>query len=251
MNPPPADPTAATTSRRHEVLQVLQRADAPLTSAEIAAELGVHKNTVRFHLESLMQADLVEQTTRAAVGPGRPAQVFSAVPSMDPTGPRHFRDLAAVLTQALSAHPDGAALAVEAGREWGRSVAAQSSDPIASVNEALEALVRLLQDFGFAPERGSECIDDGAGSRCRDSAGSADGGLAQGDRRSLPMVSVHRCPFLELAEEHQRIVCPVHLGLMRGALEAWGSDVAVDSLEPFDEPDRCLVRLSTSVKQGE
>src|SRR5699024_82338 len=53
------DPDLATTSRRQEVLQVLQRAHEPLTTAQIAERLGVHKNTVRFHLESLAESALV------------------------------------------------------------------------------------------------------------------------------------------------------------------------------------------------
>lgn len=242
MRTPAPDPDTAATSRRGEVLHALQRIEQPRTSAEIADELGVHKNTVRFHLDSLSEAGLVERTTRPAVGPGRPAQAYSAVRSMDPTGPRHFRELAAVLTQALSSHPDGAELALEAGRQWGARVAATSADPIESVNESLDALVQLLHDFGFAPERGEEQTD-------RPSRTPAPG-TDQGERRLLPVVSAHRCPFLELAEEHQRIVCPVHLGLMRGAMEAWGSPVHVEALEPFNEPDHCLVQLSTT-KQGE
>lgn len=247
MKIPTADSPVSATSRRHEVLQRLQRADCPLTSAEIADDLGVHKNTVRFHLDSLAEAGLVERTTRASVRPGRPAQAFTAIASMDPTGPRHFRDLAAVLTEALSSHPDGAALAVEAGRKWGHSIGAGANDPVESVNEAVESLVRLLQEFGFAPERDSSGTDDGAARPNVDtSPGVVGSGPSQGARRSLPVVSVRRCPFLELAEEYQHIVCPVHLGLMRGALEAWGSDAHVDALEPFVEPDRCLVRLSTT-----
>jgi hypothetical protein len=37
---------------------------------------------------------------------------------------------------------------------------------------------------------------------------------------------------------------PVHLGLMRGAMETRGAPVAVDRLEPFVEPDPCLAHLS-------
>jgi len=230
---------------------VLQRAHEPLTTAQIAERLGVHKNTVRFHLESLAESALVQRTTLPTTGPGRPAQAFTAVASMDPTGPRHFRDLAAVLTQALGSHPDGAALAMEAGRQWGRRVAAGAEDPIGSVNEALEALVELLTEFGFAPEyeAGGDTARDGGASAGQGGSGAVE--IQRGARTTLPLVSARRCPFLELAEEHQRIVCPVHLGLMRGALETWGSQVEVTALEPFIEPDRCQVQLSTREEQGD
>ena len=65
--------------------------------------------------------------------------------------------------------------------------------------------------------------------------------MAAGQRQ----IGLRHCPFLELAETRSEIVCPVHLGLMQGAMEAWHSPVAVDRLEPFVEPDLCLAHLSS------
>jgi predicted ArsR family transcriptional regulator len=48
----------------------------------------------------------------------------------------------------------------------------------------------------------------------------------------------------ELAESQKAVVCPVHLGLMRGALETWEAPVTVDRLDAFVEPDPCLVQLT-------
>ena len=56
-------------------------------------------------------------------------------------------------------------------------------------------------------------------------------------------VGLRHCPFLELADGGSDVVCPVHLGLMRGALEAWNAPVTVEKLEPFVEPDLCLAHL--------
>ena len=41
-----------------------------------------------------------------------------------------------------------------------------------------------------------------------------------------------------------RVICPVHLGLMRGAMTALGAPVTVERLDPFAEPDLCLAHLS-------
>jgi predicted ArsR family transcriptional regulator len=41
------------------------------------------------------------------------------------------------------------------------------------------------------------------------------------------------------------VVCPIHLGLMRGVLESAGASVAVDDLAPFVEPDLCVAHLSS------
>jgi len=55
---------------------------------------------------------------------------------------------------------------------------------------------------------------------------------------------LRHCPFLELAETSAQVVCPVHLGLMQGAMDAWGAPVDVDRLDAFVEPDLCLAHLT-------
>lgn len=69
------------------------------------------------------------------------------------------------------------------------------------------------------------------------------------ERRSsdgAQQVGLRHCPFLELAEGRPGVVCPVHLGLMRGALETWAAPVTVERLEAFAEPDLCLVHLASA-----
>src|SRR5699024_697390 len=131
------------------------------------------------------------------------------------------------------------ARAVEAGKTGGLRVAATAADPITGVDEAEGRRGARLDTLGFAPEH--------AGAAHRDSTGSPRAGVATGEvgAPGPAPLAVRHCPFLELAADHQEIVCPVHLGLMRGALEAWGAPVRADALEPFAEPDRCLVHLST------
>jgi predicted ArsR family transcriptional regulator len=211
----------ATSNRRETVLQALRETSGPSTINDVAGRLGVHPNTVRFHLSALVengQVERVEATRRTA---GRPPSMFRAVQGMDPAGPRRYRLLAELLVAGLATAPDAAARAAEAGRAWGRRRAGESSDarPADGPDHAVGALVGLLDEIGFAPEERRD-----------------------GERRSI---GLRHCPFLELADSGSAIVCPVHLGLMQGAMEAWHSPVAVDRLEPFAEPDLCLAHLTT------
>ncbi|MCD0442963.1 helix-turn-helix domain-containing protein [Glycomyces sp. A-F 0318] len=194
--------------RRDAVLRILKDAPEPLGIAEIAERIAAHPNTVRFHLDKLVAAGRVERARSGRRVPGRPAQVFRAVRGMDPAGPRHYRLLADALAHGLAAAPDARDRAVEAGRAWGLRSAADA--PAASADD-VERLTSLLDDLGFAPER-------------RDEA----------------RIGLRHCPFLELAESDSPVVCDVHLGLMRGALERWESPVTVDRLEAFAEPGLCL-----------
>lgn len=192
-----------------------------MSIAAIADVLGVHPNTVRFHLDSLVADGQVEHVEPGRKGPGRPPLMFCAVRQMDRGGTRHYRLLAEVLATAFAAEPDASAKAVAAGRAWGRklesSVEAVPTGP-ASADDAIDHLVNMLDELGFAPERRA----------------------AQGEQQ----VGLRHCPFLELAENRTAVVCPVHLGLMQGAMEAWGAPVSVERLEAFVEPDLCVAHLA-------
>ncbi|OBK51617.1 metalloregulator ArsR/SmtB family transcription factor [Mycobacterium sp. 1081908.1] len=205
--------------RRREVLRLLRSSPVPLSIVAIAEQLGVHPNTVRFHLDSLLASRQVEQVEHDRKGPGRPPLMFQAVRQMDRGGTRHYRMLAEVLTEALAADRNPRAKAVAAGKAWGRSLESRAKAPKArNAEEAVNRLVGVLDDLGFAPER-------------RTSDGQQ-------------VVGLRHCPFLELAESRGAVVCPIHLGLMQGALETWGAPVSVDRLDAFVEPDLCLAHIS-------
>lgn len=185
----------------------------------IADELEVHPNTVRFHLDTLISDGRVEQVAADRKGPGRPAQMFQATRQMDRGGLRHYRLLAEILATSVAADEDPHAKALAAGRAWGRRLEPPNGsgehEETVDTAEAVEHLVELLDELGFDPER-----------------------------RGASQLGLRHCPFLELAETRTTVVCPIHLGVMQGALETWHAPVTVDRLEAFAEPDLCLVNLN-------
>ncbi|OBH98390.1 metalloregulator ArsR/SmtB family transcription factor [Mycobacterium sp. E2733] len=213
--------TGESASRRREVLRVLRASPEPMSIAAIADVLGVHPNTVRFHLDSLVGDGQVEHVELDRKGPGRPPLMFRAVRQMDRGGTRHYRLLAEILAVAFAGERDAGAKALAAGRAWGHkldgSLEAVPAKP-ASADDAIDHLVNMLDELGFAPERRA----------------------ADGEQQ----VGLRHCPFLELAENRTAVVCPVHLGLMQGAMEAWEAPVSVDRLDAFVEPDLCVAHLA-------
>lgn len=217
--------------RRRAVLEVLRGASAPLGVAEVAERVGVHPNTARFHLDTLVADGVVErlpaeQTAEAAAsrpaGRGRPRARYTARPGMDRSGARGYRLLAEMLVSRLAAAGSTAAAeAAEAGRAWGRYLMGPPPPyRRATAAEAADRLTALLAELGFAPEPGA-------------------GRGAAPDR-----IRLGHCPFLELAEAYGPVVCPLHLGLMQGALGELRAPLAATRLEPFAEPDTCLVHLA-------
>lgn len=194
--------------------------DGPLDTRELAKRVGLHVNTVRVHLSVLTDAGLVEAETQPPQGRGRPRLAYRAVGEPpDESGGRRYRLLAEILTTLVARYGGEATERLEEiGEAWGRHLV-ESPPPGNELSdaEAVERLLALLDDVGFQPE------------------------LETGRRRRILM---RPCPFLELARRHQEVVCPIHLGMMRGALGELGATTQATKLEPFVRDDLCVAHLA-------
>jgi predicted ArsR family transcriptional regulator len=207
--------------RRDDVLAALRGAAGGTTIVDLAEQLEVHPNTVRFHLEALIADGRVERVASDRKSQGRPPLMYRAVRGMAPGGARRYRMLAEILTFGFASEPDASAKALAAGRAWAdRLTRPTRAKP--SVRASINRLISLLDDLGFAPQRLE-----------------SDGEV---------QVGLRHCPFLELAADNAAVVCPIHLGLMQGALEKWEAPVTIDRLEPFVEPDLCLAHITLERK---
>jgi len=208
--------------RRQQVLDVIQRAAEPVGVSEIAHRIGVHPNTVRFHLEALVGDGIVERVPDTPSGPGRPRAGYRPRPGLARGSARRYRMLAEILLSHVGATSDDpAAAATAAGRTWGAHLVPRPApSQVVTRDDAVIRLTTMLRDLDFAPEPVAD--DDGAPDRIR----------------------LRHCPFLELAEPQRDLVCPVHLGLMQGALAELRAPVTVSALIPFAETTACLAHLA-------
>lgn len=202
---------------RDRVEATLREAPDGLDAQELAERLDIHPNTVRWHLGALARGGLVSSTPFPQPGRGRPRIVYRAEPARQAGTRDEYRLLATVLSATLAAQPDGAVASESAGREWGRYLVPRRLPLVRpSDAEARTAVTALLAEQGFAPE-------------------------AAGDT-----VRMRRCPFHDLAESRPEIVCAVHKGVIDGALEELGSDLRLDRLDVFPEPNVCVAKLSST-----
>ena len=195
----------------------------PLDVPALAQRVGLHPNTVRSHLDILSEAGLVSSGREKRERPGRPRVVFQVVAGLEPPGEGGgYRLLAKILASHLAgASPDPTAAAEDAGAAWGRYLI-ERPPPFAMLTpgQATEKVVQLLAELGFAPE--------------------------STEAEAEPRILLHRCPFREAVETNQDVVCSVHLGLIKGALQEMGAPLEAARLEPLVTPTLCVAHLAAA-----
>lgn len=226
---------SALSTQRAAVLESLQSRES-MTAPQMSIKLGLHVNTVREHLDALVEQGLATRGTTTPQGRGRPAWRYAAAETHSEPDPR-VRDYAGLAT-ALASHiartsSDPAADAEAAGDEWGRALVTSGGEDIGMPSDIVtsnkaqpigtvpglglrQVIVGMLDGFGFDPETDSESTT----------------------------VRLRRCPLLDAARRHPDVVCGAHLGLVRGVLTELGGDPDVASLVPFAEPGACVLKLA-------
>ena len=204
---------------RGRVLDVLCTADEPLAVRDVAERVGLHSNTARFHLDKLVEAGLAVRRAEERNHPGRPRLVYSAT-SDKTTGQRNYRLLAEMLTSLVAdVLPEPARAAEKTGEAWGRFLAERPA-PGQRIDaaEGIRRVSGVLAKSGFAPDAADDL-----------------------DR---PVIPLRHCPFREVAQQHGDVVCSLHLGMIRGALEEVRAPLEATRLEPFVGPSLCVAHLA-------
>jgi predicted ArsR family transcriptional regulator len=225
---PPAPPTAhdalAVASRR-ELLAMLRESGTGMDAQTLAQRSGLHVNTVRFHLNVLIEAGFVSQRTGTRPGPGRPQALYAAVtPGVQAGG---YQLLAEILAGRLEQEGGHNSLPEQAGRAWATTVsdpaAPEVSDPPSPaaspsvLSAATDRAVALFTELGFEPV--SVPAETGA------------------------RIELHACPFLDVARRHPGVVCGVHRGLLDATVEGAADSGLTTTLTPFARPGICIADL--------
>lgn len=220
-----------------------------LSAQELAEVVGLHLTTVRFHLDQMVDAGLLSAVQAApSGGAGRPRKLYSVPPVQmtAPTEPHALQAYAALseivtnaagqirataedsTVQGPAALEETPQTLEESGRAWARDHVARV---VAQVYEAgpattpgawmgkIGVVLDLLVGWGHAPE-------------VRTSAGAAETDIILRD-----------CPFLALAKDQPHLVCGVHRGLLRGALDALGEESVKLDLAPLIDRHTCRAHL--------
>lgn len=222
--------------QRQRVLELVREHHEPVDAAELAARLGLHTTTVRFHLDALCADGLVERSRITRAGVGRPRTGYRAVRER-----LDYRILAEILALELGDTADKRRRRAEAaGRRWAERISydAPNEDDAAqpvpgasagkTADERSAMITTVFDRMGFGPE-----LVPVEKSR-------------PGNRRTIRL---HSCPVRDLARAHPEVTCALHRGLLQGLAgpkKSVGSAPGTQAeLEPFVEPELCLARVIT------
>jgi predicted ArsR family transcriptional regulator len=193
--------------RRARIVVELEESPQGLDAAELGRRVGLHANTVRWHLGILADAGVVGSRPEPRETPGRPRILYHIAAGEDPRGRDEHRLLATILAGLVPRGEEERCAG--AGREWGRALVRGRA-----AAEPLEGVAELLEEQGFEP-----ALEAGA-------------------------LEMRRCPFHDLAEASPDVVCAVHRGLVDGALEELGSTLRVSELQIFPRPGVCVAHFA-------
>jgi predicted ArsR family transcriptional regulator len=220
MNDTPTPTTvhrALANEQRRQLVDELRGNVDGLDVNELARRLKLHPNTIRWHLGILADAGLATSRAEGRTTPGRPRRVYTLTEGPGLAQEESYRLLATILGSTIARLADGLPKAEAEGRAWGRYLVKPRPRHVQLTDgQAVQEVIEILAEQGFLPE-----VGDGE-------------------------IRMRQCPFRELAEVDAGITCAVHRGLVSGALRALGSDLDVERLDAFVEPELCIARLRPS-----
>lgn len=221
--------------QRQRVLELVREHDEPVDAAELAARLGLHTTTVRFHLDALCGDGLVARTRITRAGVGRPRTGYRAVHER-----LDYRILAEILARELGDTADKRRRRAEAaGRRWAERITDENPD---------EGAAGQRVPGGAAPEQATDersamitTVFDrmGFGAELVPVQKSRPGGQRT--------IRLHSCPVRDLARDYPEVACALHRGLLQGLAGPKGPGGSAPGvhaeLEPFVEPELCVARV--------
>lgn len=196
-------------------MEALRASTDPLDLAALSTATGLHPNTIRFHLDILLRAGLVQEHRLRRVSRGRPRMAYTAAATR---GDGNQAMLAGILVNHLDESGQHG-VAEHAGRAWARRIAPGTSPRPGDVAGATAHVVALFREMGFDPD------------------------TAEGEDNRIDL---RACPFRTLAQQHPGVVCGLHRGLLREFVTQASAGTIDAELAPFVQPHLCVATISTA-----
>ncbi len=196
--------SAISSFSRVEILHLIQM-HPQQTVAALAAATALHPNTVREHLERLLDAGHIVRETEHRTTRGRPRVLYRAATGQ----PDASSPIARRKARAAAERGD----IMRRVMPWtGASVRELGTE----TTHQLDAIVDHLSESGFDP-----LIDE----------------------REFT-IDLTPCPHAASQSAHRDTLCSVHLGIMQGVLAEARGPLTVAGMRPSCDPTQCVVQLT-------
>ena len=137
---------------RRRVLRAVQESASPVSAAELAQDLGLHHNTVREHLESLVKQGMVSMTPVSTGRRGRPTLRYQ-VTAPDPVEVLvSYTTLLDAVARTLGEGEEARQVALTIGRRWAAESATQPGVTADPGGTAQPGAATGLADTAAAPD---------------------------------------------------------------------------------------------------
>lgn len=201
---------------RYAMFRFLISEGRPVTVVEIVDHVQVNHTAIRQHLTKLVDADLVDSSTMAPSGRGRPKLQYQVAPNVASRwgviGP--YERLATLLAEIVRTGDEP----IEVGRRVGhqlRGDAGRADDPLAE-------FAGQMARQGFEP------------------IVTVDGTTA--------VIALQSCPFAAVVLDDPNTVCDIHRGLAEGLARSVGG-LTIDGLDVEDPTvATCAIRCHLSTE---
>lgn len=197
-------------SSKETLLRLITERESSVSIQELCDLTGLHPNTVRTHLDSLLAAGEVEREQAPSQGRGRPLWFYrAAVAKISP-----YEMLAQILASQLG-RADDPTLTTRAARRWADVAETQGVVSAGNCDEAVDQVAHSLRNVGFAVSLNP----------MRDE------------------VTITECPYASLVAEHPKI-CDVHAALIGELLTRSGQPIRTGRLDVWAKPGVCVAYLN-------
>jgi predicted ArsR family transcriptional regulator len=207
---------------RRRLYDYVVRQPAPVSRDDAAAALELPRTTAAFHLDRLVEEDLLDvsyqrRTGRSGPGAGRPAKLYQRSDQQVTVSlPQRRYDLAGRLLASALEHAEHSrdsprAILDQRAYQWGKDLA-ETARNAARDRDTRDTALRVLEAYGFEPRVNGE------------------------------EVTLANCPFHTLAQEYTELVCGMNLRLLDGLLDGLAPTGLTARLDPT--PPHCCVRIS-------
>jgi predicted ArsR family transcriptional regulator len=205
---------------RRGLYEFIRAADGPVTREEAAAAVGISRKLAAFHLDKLVDAGLLQTSTRPGTRKvGRAPKVYRPAEqdlriSFPPRQPDLLADilLDAVLAEGQDARAAALRVARERGAELGEDERRRTRPGRLGTERALTMASALLTRCGFEPSR-----------------------------EAPTRVRLRTCPFHPLAAKAPNMVCGINHALLAGLIDGLGATTIDAVLDPH--AGECCVEL--------